>query len=144
MDVATLIAAIGAGDKLMDVARSLGLDCLAHYDEIRNDRDDPAQSDAIVNLRNLVADECLTMWDDDGTFRAAPSQAIKDQLAKVRATPALATVTVLEGICLGALRIYFANATSIVHIERGSVVPLPERRLRKKFPAPPRPKTVHP
>jgi len=143
MEVAELTAALRAGEKLTKVVPSLGLDCLAQHDEIMNDRYAAAQTDAIVTLRNMVAGESLTMWGSDGAFSAAPSQAVNDQLAKVRATPALATVTVLEGICLGALRIYFANAKSIVDIERGSVLPLPERWLGKKFPTPPRPTTVH-
>jgi hypothetical protein len=144
MEVAELTAALGAGEKLTKVVPSLGLDCLTQHDEIMNDRYAAAQTDAIVTLRNMVAGDSLTMWGSDGAFRAAPSQAVKDQLAKVRATPALATVTVLEGICLGALRIYFANAKSTVHIERGSVVPLPERWLGMKFPKPPKLATVHP
>lgn len=142
MEVDALVALLDAGDDLVSVTNALGRDCLAHRDAVRSDQY-AALADTVTDLQETVASESVAMWDADGSFRAAPSPALRAQLAKVWATPDLATVTVLEGICLGAGRLYFANTRSIVAIERGSVVPLPERWL-PGLRTTPNPATVHP
>jgi len=97
----------------------------------------------IFELRKSAADESTRMWDVDGMRCTGPSQPLKERLAKARATPSLATITLLEGICLGAGRLFFANASSVVRVGRGSVLPLPERWLAD-IPTTPHPATMHP
>lgn len=129
MEVNELITVLEAGEDLMSVVGSLGLDCLNQKQAVKLDRWAAGESDTITTLRTMVAAESRKMWASDGGFVAAPSQALKDQLAKPGATPSLATITVLEGICFGAAKVFFANASSLVSLKRGSVVPLPERWL---------------
>nr|MDT0524794.1 hypothetical protein [Streptomyces sp. DSM 41633] len=103
-------------------------------------------SDAISELRVMVAAESLKMWKADGTFRAGPSRELRARLMRVRSAPARTVLTVLEGICYGAAGAFFANASSVVRIDRGSIMPLPERWLPDvQTPGtPPNPITVHP
>lgn len=143
MEVHELIAVLEAGADLMSVVSSLGLDCLNQKQAVTLDRYAAGGSDTITTLRKMVADESREMWASDGAFVAAPSEALKDQLAKPGATPALATITVLEGICFGAAKVFFANASSLVSLGRGSVVPLPERWL-PEIADTPKPSTTHP
>jgi hypothetical protein len=142
MEVNDLIAVLEAGKNLMTVVRSLGLDCLDHREAVRHDKY-AELADTITTLRTMVTSESLKMWSEDGAFRAAPSQALKDQLTKAAATPSLITVKVLEGICFGAASVFFANASSVVTLDRGSVVPIPERWL-PKIAETPHPATTHP
>lgn len=142
MDVQEIVDVLEAGDDLMSVATLLGADCLNKQQAVRQDRY-ADESDTCSDLLARVIDESKTMWDVAGTSRRAPSGLLKDQLKKLSATPELATVTVLEGICRGIARDFFANASTVVTFDRGSVMPLPERWLHA-IPTPPRPATTHP
>jgi hypothetical protein len=142
MEVDRLIAVLEGNDNLMSVVGLLGQDCLTQRRAVKNDQY-AATADMIVNLRTLAATDSTQMWSVDGARCAGPSPALKERLAKTRATPALATITVLEGICLAAARLFFAKASSVVRVERGSVLPLPERWLAN-ISATPRPPTTHP
>jgi hypothetical protein len=142
MEVDQLIAVLEGDDDLMSVVGSLGRDCLAQRQAVKNDQY-AAMADMILKLRELAAKESAQMWGSDGARCAGPNPALTTRLAKARATPALATITVLEGICLGAARYFFANASSVVRVTRGSVLPLPERWLAN-ISATPRPATTHP
>jgi hypothetical protein len=126
----------------MGVVGSLGRDCLAQRQAVRNDQC-AAESDLIIKLRELAAEESPQMWGSDGARCAGPSPELKDRLTKAWLTPPLATITVLEGICLTAARFYFANASWVVRVERGSILPLPERWLAN-IPTTPHPATMHP
>lgn len=128
MEADELIAVLEAGNDLMSVVSALGLDCLGQRRDLKHDQY-VRGADTITTLRTMVATESPEMWSSDGAFVAGPSQTLKKKLAESGGTPPLATMMVLEGICLGAARIFFANASSLVRLGRGSVVPLPERWL---------------
>jgi hypothetical protein len=142
MEVDELIAVLEGDGDLMSVVGLLGQDCLDQREAVENDRY-AAIADMILKLRDLAADESTLMWGVDGARCAAPSLTLKERLAKTRATPSLATIIVLEGICVGAARLFFANASSVVLIEHGAILPLPERWLAD-IPTTPHPGTTHP
>jgi hypothetical protein len=141
MEVDNLIAILESDDDLMSVVGSLGQDCLDQRQAVENDRYLEI-ADMILRLRELAAEESVQMWGRDGARCANPTSEFKERLAKAAVTPSLATVTVLEGICFGAARVFFANASSVVGVVRGSVLPLPERWLAN-MPTTPRPATMH-
>ena len=142
MDVHEIVDVLEAENDLMSVATSLGSDCLNKQQAVRQDRFADV-SDTCSDLLIRVIDESKVMWDENGKALEPPSGELKGQLAKLWATPELATVTVLEGICLGIARGYFTRASSVVTFGRGAVVPLPQRWLYA-IPAAPRPSTTHP
>jgi hypothetical protein len=143
VEINDIYEVIEAGRDLMSVLRTLGLDCLNRASEVQNDKY-VAMTKTTQELRDIVATESLSMWGKDGAFRAAPGPLLNLQLEKVSDTPGLATITVLEGICIGAASIFFANASSVVRIDRGLVVPLPERWLATLPDPTPNPGTTHP
>ncbi|MGB3355484.1 MAG: hypothetical protein WBB00_22285 [Mycobacterium sp.] len=141
MEVKDLIAVLDAQDPLTSVIRKLGTDCVDNRDDVVDD-DYPAKADVSRTLRRTVAEESFRMWDAEGKFVIGPSDELKGQLTKLWLTPSLATITVLEGICFGAAKVYFANASFVVRIERGLVAPLPERWL-PGLAETPKPPTMH-
>lgn len=143
MEVDDLVEVLESGSVLPVVLRSLGLDCLSRIQELENDRY-AALADSIRSLRSDTAAESIAMWRRNGEFETKPTATLKDRIAKARITPALATATVLEGLCLGAGRVFFANASTVVRIERGDVFPLPERWIPEIAHTPPNPTTTHP
>jgi len=142
MEANELIAVLEGEGHLDSVVTALGNDCLARRQEVENDRDaDP--SDRLHKLRQLVAEESEQIWNSDGTRRGGPSAELRKQVSGASITPALTTITILEGICAGAARIYFARASGMVTVKRGSVLPLPERWLAK-IRTTPKLTTMHP
>jgi hypothetical protein len=141
MEVDQLIAVLDGDGDLMSVVGSLGRDCVDRHDTVKQDQD-AAVADMIVKLRELAAEESTTMWSYDGVRSAGPSAELKERVTKAGMTPELATITALEGICSGAARLFFAHASSVVRVERGSALPLPERWLAD-IPTTPRPATMH-
>lgn len=128
MNISELIDVLDTKRDLMSVVDALGTYCVNNHEYVRDDYY-ALQSPTALSLREMVAEESHQMWDKEGRFQKGPSEELKDQIRLLDATEALATITVLEGICFGVARVYFANASSVIRIQRGSVVPLPERWL---------------
>jgi hypothetical protein len=108
VEVDDLIAVLDAADDLMTVVFALGTYCVDNRDDVRSDQY-AARADTCRVLSQIVRNESFDMWDETGSFLVGPSQTLKDSVTRLSLTPSLAAVTVLEGICFGAARIYMAD-----------------------------------
>ncbi|WP_237572876.1 hypothetical protein [Mycolicibacterium lacusdiani] len=134
MDVCDVIEALDEGCSLTDATRWLGVECLQNRATLRRDLYIDL-SDTCTHLLEIATTESTVIWNAKGDYVEPPSEGLREALMRLSMTPELAALTVLRGICRGAARDYFASVSRIVSFERGSIVPLPERRLAKIEPS---------
>lgn len=141
VDVDQVIATLDAGHDLPSALQLLGSDCLEERESIVWDKytDD---SDATTSLLVSGWAGSKEMWAPDGSFVAPASAEFRSAIEALRSTPSLATLTVLDGMCRGAGQVYFASTSSIVRIDRGMPLPLPNRKLQG-WQSTPNPATTH-
>lgn len=139
--VETTLSRIPTHTALREALKIVGRRCL----EVRQDiRLDAYVRGADEHREALVTASALSQqtWDPDGSSLCESFEPLHAAVAPLSSFPALALITLLEGICRGAGRSYFRATSGIERIERGMVLPLPDRHI-VAWPATPNPATTH-
>lgn len=126
--IEAVIATLMKGESLLTVATTIGALCLRCRSRIEEDSY-ADRTDLVTSVSASLRTELTNLWTADGQPTGAPTEAIPDIIKKLKETPDLAAKITLEALCHGPLTSYFNTVYDVVELVRGSVFPLPTRKL---------------